>query len=278
MATRRLLFVLSVVVAPVASHRAIVKFEPVRPTESPIENEGAMIQATRINLQAVMEKEKQLQEQVTRYCQSGGGEGASIWGSRTEIPSLVAYIREIEEQEADVQARLRQLQGDRGTAAAAATISKSTTLVRKKGTAAFAGSGLPSFLSRNWGSVSVPKPGVEKQLGFADAASKSEEEDAIKRWKALKVAKQTDATATDKIRQTEALASEFVSIKKELNDGQKALLEDQRFIAEMEYNCTRPASKDAEWYKWLSDGLVKWGNTVKAMMISFFFAIEPSMV
>merc|ERR1719420_1895571 len=116
---------------------------------------------------------------------------------------------------------------------------------------------LSAFLSTGSSQGYAPQSGeitgILKQMkdtmdaDLADATAK--EEEAIKAFDAMSAAKAkemqalTDEIEAKTVRHGEAKV-ELVNLKEDLSDTQEALLEDKKFLAEMDKSC---ATKEAEW-------------------------------
>merc|ERR1719478_238087 len=100
-------------------------------------------------------------------------------------------------------------------------------------------------------------------------ATKSEEAaitsyDGLMAAKTKEVAANTQAIETKTVRQGE-LAVEIVNMQNDLSDTEAALIEDQKFLADMEKNC---ATKQAEWdviVKTRAEELVALADTIKIL-------------
>merc|ERR1719345_720124 len=116
--------------------------------------------------------------------------------------------------------------------------------------------------------------GILKQLGDEMAADfaeeKAAEEAAIKAYDALMAAKTKEVNALtkaieEKMTRVGELSVEIVQMKNDLGDTAEALLEDKKFLADMEKNC---ASKTAEWeviVKTRNEELLALADTIKVL-------------
>jgi len=116
--------------------------------------------------------------------------------------------------------------------------------------------------------------GILKQMGDEMQAGRSEavaaEETAIKGFNELVTAKKKEIAALTKSIETKlervgALGIEIAQMKNELGDTQAAMLEDKKFLADMEANC---AKKKAEWderVKMRAQELVALADTIKIL-------------
>merc|ERR1719291_1136775 len=137
---------------------------------------------------------------------------------------------------------------------------------------------LTAFLSQGQGEGYVPQSGqivgILKQMLDTMKASLSEvqaaEEAAIKDFKGLAAAKtkeiqaNTDAIESKTKRHGE-MGVEIVNMKEDLDDTQKALAEDKKFLADLEKNCD---TKTAEWderSKTRSEELLALADTIKIL-------------
>merc|ERR1740133_650877 len=105
----------------------------------------------------------------------------------------------------------------------------------------------------------------------ADAAEeKAAEAAAIKAFDALMAAKTKEVNALtkaieDKMTRVGELAVEIVQMKNDLGDTAEALVEDKKFLADMEKNC---ATKEAEWgviVKTRNEELLALADTIKVL-------------
>merc|ERR1719454_192924 len=116
---------------------------------------------------------------------------------------------------------------------------------------------LLAFLSQSQGSSYVPKSGevvgILKQLkdemdkDLADAMSA--EDEAISAYKELMAAKTKEVAALtkaieEKLERIATLGVKIAEMKNDLTDTEEALIEDTKFLADLEKNC---ATKEAEW-------------------------------
>merc|ERR1719392_664374 len=85
------------------------------------------------------------------------------------------------------------------------------------------------------------------EADLADATAKEKEAiasfDAMSKAKAKEIQALTDEIESKTVRHGEAKV-ELVNLKADLSDTQEALLEDKKFLAEMDKSC---ATKEAEW-------------------------------
>merc|ERR1719424_2270587 len=102
------------------------------------------------------------------------------------------------------------------------------------------------------------------------AAEKATEEAAIKAYDALMAAKTKEVNALtkaieEKMTRVGELAVEIVQMKNDLGDTAEALVEDKKFLADMEKNC---ATKTAEWdviVKTRNEELLALADTIKVL-------------
>merc|ERR1719245_632328 len=107
---------------------------------------------------------------------------------------------------------------------------------------------------------------MEKELNEITAA----EEKAIKDFEALIAAKEKELNANTgameaKIERAAEVGLEIVEMKEDLDDTQKALVEDKKFLAELEKDC---GTKEEEWNKRCkirAEELLAIGDTIKIL-------------
>merc|ERR1712197_198736 len=110
------------------------------------------------------------------------------------------------------------------------------------------------------------KDTMEKNLAEVTAA----EEEAIKNYDALMAAKKKEydantAALESKLERVGQTGLDIVEMKEDLDDTQKALAEDKKFLAELEKGC---ATKEAEWderCKIRADELLALSDTIKIL-------------
>merc|ERR1719422_1414716 len=107
---------------------------------------------------------------------------------------------------------------------------------------------------------------MEKELDEITTA----EEKAVKDFEALIAAKEKELNANTgameaKIERAAEVGLEIVEMKEDLDDTQKALIEDKKFLAELEKDC---GTKEEEWNKRCkirADELLAIGDTIKIL-------------
>jgi len=137
---------------------------------------------------------------------------------------------------------------------------------------------LLSFLSASQGTNYAPQSGqitgILKELGDEMARSLAEatatEEAAIKNYEELMAAKTKEVEALiaaieSKTKKIGELAVEIVELKDDLSDTEAALLEDKKFLAELEKGCATAASEHDEHMKTRSEELVALADTIKVL-------------
>merc|ERR1740138_1329813 len=135
-----------------------------------------------------------------------------------------------------------------------------------------------SFLSGEESTEYVPKSGeitgILKEM--KDTMSKSlvdaeaSEADSIKTYEELMAAKTKEVNALTKSIETKTvrvgeLAVEIVQMKQDLSDTQQTLLEDKKFLADMDTNCAMKTKEFEENMKLRSQELVALADTVKVL-------------
>jgi len=135
-----------------------------------------------------------------------------------------------------------------------------------------------SFLSGGQDSEYVPKGGeitgilkemkdtMSKSLAEAVAA----EADSVKSYEDLMAAKNKEVAALTKSIETKTvrvgeLAVEIVQMKQDLSDTQQALMEDQKFMADMDTNCATKTKEHEENMKLRGLELVALADTIKVL-------------
>merc|ERR1719359_1945877 len=140
---------------------------------------------------------------------------------------------------------------------------------------------LLSFLSSATGGIVgnyVPRSGeivgILKQLGDEMAKDQAEalaaEEAAIKAYEDLMAAKKKEINALtkmieDKLSRVAELGVEIATMKNDLGDTEEALIEDKKFLADLEKNC---ATKEKEWQeivKMRQEELLALADTIKIL-------------
>merc|ERR1719195_1732303 len=116
--------------------------------------------------------------------------------------------------------------------------------------------------------------GILKQMGDTMAASLSDatstEESAISAYKGLIAAKKKEvaaltATVESKTAQIGELGVSLVQMKDDLSDTQAALLQDKKFLAELESGCATKAAEWEERSKTRAAELVALADTIKVL-------------
>merc|ERR1719387_3256050 len=107
---------------------------------------------------------------------------------------------------------------------------------------------------------------MSKALADATAA----EEQAIKDFEALTEAKTAEINALTeeieaKLEASGQLAVEIVNMKEDLDDTQKSLLEDKKFLAELNKGCDTKAAEWEERKKTRTDELLALAETIKIL-------------
>jgi len=103
---------------------------------NPVRKVVTMLQSMQKKVTAEGERERQLYEKYSCWCQSGAGSlGKSIAGATTKIPQVQSDIESGKSQLAQLKGDLKQHQTDRGSAKAA---SAEATAIREKEASAFA--------------------------------------------------------------------------------------------------------------------------------------------
>jgi len=135
---------------------------------------------------------------------------------------------------------------------------------------------LTSFLSgaSTYAPQSGAITGILKQMGDTMAATLSDvtatENDAIKNYDALMKAKTAEVQALtesieEKLKRIGSLGVEIVGMKQDLTDSEESLMEDKKFLAELEKGCS---TKEAEWAvicKLRSEELLALADTIKLL-------------
>merc|ERR1719245_943892 len=135
---------------------------------------------------------------------------------------------------------------------------------------------LTSFLSQGSGYAPASGEilGILKQMLETMQAELDEitmaEEKAVKDFEALIAAKEKELNANTgameaKIERAAEVGLEIVEMKEDLDDTQKALVEDKKFLAELEKDC---GTKEAEWderCKTRADELLALSDTIKIL-------------
>jgi len=135
---------------------------------------------------------------------------------------------------------------------------------------------LTSFLSgaSTYAPQSGAITGILKQMGDTMAATLSDvsatEADAIKNYDALMKAKTAEVQALtesieEKTKRIGSLGVEIVGLKQDLTDSEESLMEDQKFLAELEKGC---GTKEKEWAdicKLRSEELLALADTIKLL-------------
>jgi len=137
---------------------------------------------------------------------------------------------------------------------------------------------LLSFLSASQGTDYAPQSGqitgILKELGDEMAKSLGEatsaEEAAIKSYEDLMAAKTKEVSALiaaieDKTKKIGEVAVEIVELKNDLSDTEAALLEDKKFLAELDKGCATKASEFEEHMKTRSEELAALAETIKVL-------------
>jgi len=137
---------------------------------------------------------------------------------------------------------------------------------------------LLSFLSGGQSTDYAPKSGqitgILKELGDEMAKSLGEatatEESAIKSYEELMAAKTKEVSALiaaieAKTKKIGELAVDIVALKDELSDTEAALLEDKKFLAELNTGCMTKATEHEEHMKTRSEELAALAETIKVL-------------
>merc|ERR1719174_3391818 len=107
---------------------------------------------------------------------------------------------------------------------------------------------------------------MNKDLAEASAAEQS----AIKSYNELMAAKESEVNALTKAIEEKMvrlgnLQVEIVEMKEDLDDTGKALLEDKKFLADLEKNCATKADEHAANMKLRSEELLALADTIKVL-------------
>merc|ERR1719375_837141 len=228
-------------------------------------------------IEAEGEKETELYEKYMCYCKNSGSTlGKSISDADVKIPQLQSDIEEAEGQMKQLKEDIASHQADR--AAAKAAMAKATA-IREKEAAAYAKSEaeLKSNLDAIKKAVAALEAGISTksseynaysftQTGYAAVLKRVilartdmaelDREDVL----AFLSAKQgADGPAAEYVPQSgqiigilkqlydemaKDLAEEIAAMKNDLTDTEEALIEDKKFLADLEKNC---ATKEKEW-------------------------------
>merc|ERR1719281_39647 len=102
------------------------------------------------------------------------------------------------------------------------------------------------------------------------AEATANEEEAIKSYDELMAAKQKEVNALtkaieEKMVRVGNLQVELVEMKEDLDDTGKALLEDKKFLADLEKNCATKAEEHAANMKLRSEELLALADTIKIL-------------
>merc|ERR1719281_1525473 len=137
---------------------------------------------------------------------------------------------------------------------------------------------LLAFLSGTDGNGYAPQSGeiigILKQLKYEMAKDKAEtiaaEEAAIAAFKALMAAKTKEIAALtkmieDKLTRIAELGVEIATMKNDLTDSQEGLIEDKKFLADLDKNCAMKRKEWAEICKMRSLELVALADTIKIL-------------
>merc|ERR1719281_2388578 len=137
---------------------------------------------------------------------------------------------------------------------------------------------LLAFLSGTDGNGYAPQSGeiigILKQLKYEMAKDKADalaaEEAAVKAYEELMAAKKKEINALtkmieDKLTRVAELGVEIATMKNDLTDTEEALIEDKKFLADLEKNC---ATKEKEWQeicKMRQEELLALAETIKIL-------------
>jgi len=135
-----------------------------------------------------------------------------------------------------------------------------------------------SFLSGSQGSDYVPGSGeitgilkeMESTMSKSLAESEAQEADSVKSYNELMAAKSKEVGALTKSIESKTvrvgeLAVEIVQMKADLSDTQEALMEDQKFMRDMDKNCAEKTASHEENMKVRGQELVALADTIKIL-------------
>jgi len=135
-----------------------------------------------------------------------------------------------------------------------------------------------SFLSGGQGSSYVPASGeitgilkeMKDTMSKSLAEAEAQEADAVKSYGELMAAKTKEVNALTKSIETKTvrvgeLAVEIVQMKQDLSDTQQALMEDQKFLKDMDKNCATKTKEFEENMKLRGQELVALADTIKIL-------------
>merc|ERR1740130_2485063 len=250
------------------------------------------------------EKEKELFDKFMCYCKNGDEAlASSISEAEAKVPQVTADIEEAVAQVKQLKADLVSHQADRAAAKAAMAEAggiraKATAAIEKGMGGAFLQTSaaqtlkklvlaqsniqdydreeLTAFLSQGQGyaPASGQITGILKQMTDtmnADLAEATGAENAsIKAFNELMAAKEKEVGALtkaieEKMVRVGKLAVELVEMKEDLDDTGKALLEDKKFLADLEKNCAKKQGEHDANMKLRSEELLALADTIKVL-------------
>merc|ERR1719465_10107 len=122
---------------------------------------------------------------------------------------------------------------------------------------------------------------MEKDL----AELKAQEATAVQDFEGMKAAKEKEIAAAtkaieEKTKRTGEVAVEIVNLKEDLDDTTESLIEDKKFLADLEKNCETKKKEQAERSKMRADELVALADTIRILndddALEFFKKTLPS--
>merc|ERR1740130_2549459 len=241
-----------------------------------ISDAGTKIPELGADIKAGESKKQQLDEDIKQHqTDRSAAKAAMADASALRAKEAAAYEKESSEDNANIAATAKATaaveQGMSSSFLQSSTANVVLRLARQRQQ-----EDLVSFLQggEEYAPASGEITGILKtmhdEMAADIAAEKAAEEAAIKAYDALVAAKTKEVNALtkaieEKMTRVGELAVEIVQMKNDLGDTAEALVEDKKFLADMEKNC---AAKTAEWeviVKTRNEELLALADTIKVL-------------